>query len=446
MMTLNSKRNKVFLFVLGALCFMFIVYKIKQHAQHDVAVLQRQIVKLERSGAFTELIDLQRQVASLKAASGLPDERLPWSGFDRRKSLRDMTKFPNDPIAMSDEKDMCDNDAACLNKTGKHRVASTNNIQVREGQRSVRANGKILSYNDVAMSYERMFDRRGMHSTTTFMNVALQQDPSDAFAIGDLLWRVRPRLLIELGTSGGGSALYFARLMLAYDPQARIITIDPFNGPVYLDGTVLENWNRAQIAVFCPQCKSAADQSIWKHAVTFIRNLPSNASTVAYVRSRVVEVAKQGFPIMVIEDSNHVLENVRANLNTYTPFVSPGSYFICQDTRNGKMDGPTNALKEFLIKQNYTTTQNHSLLISPRNNTPENKQIWLPYQQKQHAWLNSNDSIDALWLDQQASFVRDRRPEYYIITQHAGGYLRRLEQDEMILTPFFDEILYKSAV
>ena len=110
------------------------------------------------------------------------------------------------------------------------------------------------------------------------------------------------------------------------------------------------------------------------------------------------------------------------------------------------MDGPTNALKEFLIKQNYTTTQNHSLLISPRNNTPENKQIWLPYQQKQHAWLNSNDSIDALWLDQQASFVRDRRPEYYIITQHAGGYLRRLEQDEMILTPFFDEILYKSAV
>ena len=391
-----------------------------------------------------QLRTLQRQVARLKAASGLPDERLPWSGFDRRQSINDMTKFPKQPIPMSNEleDEMCDHDIECLNKTGKHRIASLNNIQVREGQRSVKANGKILSYNDVAMSYERMFDTRGMHSTSTFMNVALQQDPSDAFAIGDLLWRVRPRLLIELGTSGGGSALYFARLMLGYDPHARIITIDPFSGPVGLDGAVLQNWNRNQIALFCPQCKSAADQSIWKHAVTFIRSHPANASTVAYVRDRVLEVAKQGFPIMVIEDSNHVLENVRANLNTYTPFVSPGSYFICQDTRNGIMDGPTDALYEFLTKQNYTATQNHSLLIV-HNLT----QIVLkPHQQsqQQHLWLHSNDSIDAMWIDQVPSFVRDRRPEYYIITQHAGGYLRRLEHNETILTPFYDEILEKT--
>ena len=144
---------------------------------------------------------------------------------------------------------------------------------------------------------------------------------------------------------------------------------------------------------------------------------------------------------MVIEDSNHLLVNVRANLNTYSPFVSPGSYFICQDTRNGKMNGPTDALYEFLTKQRYTSMQNHSLMGLPKKN--ESDQIWLKHEHTHQRWLHSNDSNDTLWLDQQASFVRDRRPEYYIITQHAGGYLRRLEDGEITLTPFYDEMLEK---
>ena len=449
MTLINSRFNKFIVFVaLGVLCFLFTVYQIKQQTHDEVAELQLQIAQLKAASQIAlkngvggapsdavelQLRNLQRQVARLKAASGLPDERLSWSGFNRRQSIQDMTKFPKYPFDIHDEDEMCAHDKECLNKTGRHRIASTNNIKVREGQRSVRANGKTLSYNDVAMSYERMFDHRGMHSTTTFMNVAMQQDPSDAFAIGDLLWRVRPRLLIELGTSGGGSALFFARLMLGYDPEARIITIDPFSGPVGLDGAVLENWNRQQIALFCPQCKSAADQSVWKHAVTFIRSNPTNASTVAYVRDRVLQIAKQGFPIMVIEDSNHVLVNVRGNLNFYSPFVSPGSYFICQDTRNGKMHGPTDALNEFLTNQSYTASQNHSLFVTQNNNAND------------RVWMASNDSNDGLWLDEVPVYVRDRRPEYYIITQHAGGYLRRLEHGENTLTPFYDEILLKES-
>ena len=62
-----------------------------------------------------------------------------------------------------------------------------------------------------------------MYSTTTFLGVALQQDPLDAFAIADLLWRLRPRLLIELGTSGGGGALFYARVMSAYDADAQVL-------------------------------------------------------------------------------------------------------------------------------------------------------------------------------------------------------------------------------
>jgi cephalosporin hydroxylase len=69
---------------------------------------------------------------------------------------------------------------------------------------------------------EKLFEMREMHSTVTFMGIAMQQDPSDALAIADLLWRVKPRLLIELGSSSGGGSLFYARVMRGYDPQARV--------------------------------------------------------------------------------------------------------------------------------------------------------------------------------------------------------------------------------
>jgi cephalosporin hydroxylase len=61
------------------------------------------------------------------------------------------------------------------------------------------------------------------------MGVALQQDPNDAFVIADMLWRIQPDLVIELGTSGGGSAHFFAHIMEAYNPNAKVIEIDSIN-------------------------------------------------------------------------------------------------------------------------------------------------------------------------------------------------------------------------
>lgn len=98
-----------------------------------------------------------------------------------------------------------------------------------------------------------------MFSTTSFLGVALQQNPLDAFAIADLLWRVRPRLLIELGTSGGGSALFYAQVMSGYDPQAHVLTMDPT--PRGMAGVPLRNWNHASIKDFCPNWQVPARES-----------------------------------------------------------------------------------------------------------------------------------------------------------------------------------------
>ena len=409
----------------------------------DVEELRRKL-----AAQAAEIDDLRRKLASLQAFTGVTDvRRAPWSDVDRRNAIRAMTQFPSQrSIDGATNRQLSEGDERCIAMQGHHHIAGISRNMVREGQRSVKVHDKCLSYTDVNVAYEKLFDRRGMHSTTTFMGVALQQFPADAFAIGDLLWRVRPRLLIELGTSGGGSALYWARLMLGYDPHARVITIDPFLGPKGLDGSVLEDWNRAQIRQFCPQCSAAATHAIWQRAVTFIHAHPRTNSTLATVRAAVAEVAALGLPVLVVEDSNHVLESVTTNLNLYAGFVSPGSYFIVQDTRGGLFRGPTNALHTFLERQNYTTAQLASLNTTTATTTATTTSRHRGPAVGPADFAASRPSgdngtaADVGWLTQEPVYVRDRRPEYYILTQHAGGYLRRLEKGET-LVPFYDEVV-----
>ena len=253
-------------------------------------------------------------------------------------------------------------------------------VAPREGRLRVESNGRSLSVDDIARGYEKLFEIRYTHGSITFMGVSLQQDPSDAFAISDLLWRVRPSLLIELGTSGGGGALFYARIMRGYDPDAQVLTIDPASASHKAFSKPLVDWNHEGMRRFCPHCKAAKDELLWKNAVKFHRDYPTSEASLALARKMAREAKG---PVLVMEDSSHAYKHVRENMRAFADFVTPGSYLIVQDTRYGNMEGPSVAVGEFLIADKR--------------------------------------------------FVQDRRPEYLLITQHSGGYLRRLEEGEEIV-------------
>jgi hypothetical protein len=80
-------------------------------------------------------------------------------------------------------------------------------------QRPMIVNGKVVTFDDIVAGYEKICQGMHLHSASSMRGVSLQQDPSDAFVLADMLWRVRPDLLIELGSSGGGAAVYFANIM-----------------------------------------------------------------------------------------------------------------------------------------------------------------------------------------------------------------------------------------
>ena len=140
--------------------------------------------------------------------------------------------------------------------------------------------------------------------------------------------------------------------------------------PHRLTGTPLVEWNWAEVLVGCGgDCVPSVEARVWRETdiIRYARVRPASAEGVAIARA----FASRAKKVLVIEDSNHQEAVVAENLAAYHEFVTPGSYFVVQDTRLG---GPARAIDAF---------------------------------------LRGGDTC----------YVRDRRPEYYYITQHWGGYL-----------------------
>eukprot|EP00977_Amphora_coffeiformis_P025495 scaffold20209_cov182-Amphora_coffeaeformis.AAC.5 len=205
---------------------------------------------------------------------------------------------------------------------------------------------KLLTVDQVSKGSEKLYQLLHLHSATNYMGIAFQQHPEDAMAIGDLLWRVQPDLLIEFGTSGGGSAFYYSHIMQRYNPKAKILTMDPAAGN--LQGTPLKQWNDANVLKHCPFCEHSTTTQEWNHqhgSIRFFRGLPDSPQALQIAR----EAAAKAKTVLVMEDSNHLYDAVTHNINAYHDLVTPGSYLIVQDTRLG---GPHKAVKDFLKTSN----------------------------------------------------------------------------------------------
>lgn len=245
---------------------------------------------------------------------------------------------------------------------------------VNDRFRRIAVNGKVVSLDDVVFGYERVFQSLELFSSVSWLGVSMQQTPNDAFVIADMLWRLRPDLFIELGTSGGGSAAFWAHVMAQYNPNAKVLTMDPsIQGAGSQKSAPLQPWNYGAVKRFCPHCIAANESKAWKRGnIQFLKMFPDSPEALT-IASKMASQAKR---VLVMEDSTHEKPVVLANVKAYGQFVTPGSYLIVQDTRCGRWK-PADAVAEFLT------------------------------------------------LPEGARFSVDPRWEYMVFSQHNGGFLRK---------------------
>jgi len=179
--------------------------------------------------------------------------------------------------------------------------------------------------------YELWFTSNDTWRKNEWMGVPTLQNPFDVWVTQEILWEVKPDLVVEAGTFRGGSALLWASLLEEINDQAQVVTIDVKD-----------------------QTRMARTRPIWNRRVTFLQGSSIDPAIV----EKVSEMAK-GKRVVVILDSLHTVDHVLAELHAYAPLVPVGSYVIVQDgfvnghpVKEGWGPGPYEAINRFLAESN----------------------------------------------------------------------------------------------
>jgi cephalosporin hydroxylase len=131
--------------------------------------------------------------------------------------------------------------------------------------------------------------------------------PQDMIAMQELIWEVRPDLIVETGVAHGGSIVYYASLLELIGGDGLVVGID-------ID---IRKYNRDLIEA---------------HPMMKRIKLIEGSSISKEVVSEVVEIAKDKKKVLICLDSNHTHEHVFEELKLYAPLTSLGSYCIVFDT------------------------------------------------------------------------------------------------------------------
>ncbi len=139
----------------------------------------------------------------------------------------------------------------------------------------------------------------------TWMGRPIIQLPDDILRIQELIYSVKPDLIIETGVAHGGSLILYASLCKIME-RGRVIGVD---------------------IEIRPHNREAIEAHELFPFITLIEGNSTDPTVVDRVRSQV----QPGERVLVLLDSNHTKGHVLAELEAYGPLVSKGSYIVAMD-------------------------------------------------------------------------------------------------------------------
>ncbi len=148
------------------------------------------------------------------------------------------------------------------------------------------------------------------------------QFPQDQIALQELIWQIKPDLIIETGIAHGGS-LAFSASMLALLDMA-----DAIEAGVSIDPKITKRKVLGLDIDIRPHNKAAIEAHPMASRIQMIQG----SSVDPDIISQVYEIAESYKTVLVCLDSNHTHEHVLAELIAYAPLTSLNSYCIVYDT------------------------------------------------------------------------------------------------------------------
>ena len=150
----------------------------------------------------------------------------------------------------------------------------------------------------------------------TWLGRPIIQYPQDIIALQEIIWRVKPDLIIETGIAHGGS-LIFSASMLELIGHGEVLGID----------VDIREHNRIEIK---------------KHPMYKKISMIEGSSISDKVAKKVYKFSRGKKRILLVLDSNHTHEHVLKEMELYSPLVTKGSYMIVLDTVIEDISDPSN--------------------------------------------------------------------------------------------------------
>lgn len=149
------------------------------------------------------------------------------------------------------------------------------------------------------------------------------QYPQDMVAMQEIIWQVKPDLIIETGIAHGGSLIFSASLLAMLDMtdaiESGVETISPSESKRKVLGIDID-------------IREHNREAIEAHPMASRIQMIQGSSIAPEIIDQVKRVASGYNRIMVFLDSNHTHDHVLAELEAYAPLTSVGSYCVAFDT------------------------------------------------------------------------------------------------------------------
>lgn len=182
--------------------------------------------------------------------------------------------------------------------------------------------GKLVG--DALMhGFHNLFYNRRLWAQGRWLGVPLHQYPTDLMVYQEMIYELKPDVILDIGTFLGGSALYYASILDLLGPSSRrVISVD-----IQHSGALREH----------PR-------------ITYLLGSSTSEAILKQIRGSIRPDDK----VLVFLDSDHRMQHVLNELRAYSQIVTKGSYIVVEDSNiNGHPvavkygPGPMEAIRAF---------------------------------------------------------------------------------------------------
>ena len=148
------------------------------------------------------------------------------------------------------------------------------------------------------------------------------QYPQDMVAIQEIIWDVKPDLIIETGIAHGGSLILSASMLAQIDMMEAIESGETIN----------PNQSKRKVLGIDIDIREHNKIEIEKHHLSSRIQMIQGSSIAPEIIEQVKKIAENYETILIFLDSNHTHEHVLAELDAYAELTSINSFCVVFDT------------------------------------------------------------------------------------------------------------------